>query len=204
MIGQVQEAEQIAQRLGISRNAAGILASYVELIEELGTNDVSIKLIARRAGVGERTIFRHYATREELLLGAVAWAERAVFPRPRCTSIFDVPVGLRQTMLAYHSRPELAHVVAEAMMRGTAGADPSPNRGLFEELLIAEIPSIRNPERRDVVSALSHLDSAGTWVALRREFGMEAHDVADAAAWAAEAVLNPLRNRTERCTQSDA
>lgn len=196
MIGQVLEAEAIAARLGISRNSAGVLAAYVELIEELGTDDVSAKVIARRAGVGERTVFRHYSTREELLVGAVTWAEHSVFARPVYESIFDVPVGLRQTMLAYHARPELAHVVAEVMMRGSSGVEAASTGQLFEDLIRGEIPSLDEQELRDTAAALVHLDSAGTWVALRREFGMEAHDVADAAAWAAEAVLNPLRSRS--------
>ena len=42
---------------------------------------------------------------------------------------------------------------------------------------------------------LAHLDSAATWVTFRREFGMSRSDIADAAAWAAEAVLNPIRSR---------
>ena len=43
--------------------------------------------------------------------------------------------------------------------------------------------------------ALSHLDSAATWVTFRREFGMDRRDIADAAAWAAEAVLDSIRDR---------
>jgi hypothetical protein len=30
---------------------------------------------------------------------------------------------------------------------------------------------------------------------MRREFGMEGRDIADAAGWAAEAMLDPIRNR---------
>ncbi|GAB3842740.1 TetR/AcrR family transcriptional regulator [Nesterenkonia populi] len=195
MIGQALEAEVIVERLGLSRTSAEILAAYVELIEELGTDDVSLKLIARRAGVGERTIFRHYGTRSELLLGAVTWADQAVFVRPSYDSIFDLPLALRQTMSAYSQRPELAFLVAETMMRGPDGADPVPSRAHLEQLLAAEIPDMGARERQQTLAALCHLDSAGAWAALQREFGMSPADIADAAAWAAEAVLNPLRSR---------
>lgn len=196
MIGQVQDAEAIAERLGITRSAAAILAAYVELIEELGTEDVSTKVIARRAGVAERTIFRHYPQREELLLGTVQWAENVVFSRPELNSIFDVPVSIRASMLAYQARPELAYVVAEAAMRGASGAEAAPRKNHFEQLLSVEVPSLTEQRRAEVVLALCHLDSATAWAALRREFGMGPHDASDAAAWAAEAVLNPLRVRT--------
>lgn len=179
----------------LNRTQESILAAYAELIEELGTDDVSFRLIARRAGIGERTIFRNYSTRVELLLSTSAWIEQTIFARDDITSIFDLPLTIRQAMDAYDRRPELAHVVAETTMRGVSGAAPSPRRGLFEALLAAEAPSLNAEERRVVVAALTHIDSAATWVTLRREFAMERRNIADAAAWAAEAVLDPIRNR---------
>ena len=74
----------------------------------------------------------------------------------------------------------------------------SPRRALLERMLDAEVPSLGDGERRAIVAALSHLDSAATWVTFRREFGMGRRDIADAAAWAAEAVLDPIRSSTKR------
>lgn len=179
----------------VNRTQEAILAAYAELIEELGTDDVSFRLIARRAGVSERTIFRNYATRVDLLLAEAAWIERRVFPRQDAPSIFDMPLTIRAAMESYDHRPELAHVVAETTMRGISGATPSPRRALLEEMIDAEIPALGDAERRAIVAALAHLDSAATWVTFRREFGMTRSDIADAAAWAAEAVLDPIRSR---------
>ena len=179
----------------VNRTQEAILAAYAELIEELGTDDVSFRLIARRAGLGERTIFRNYATRVDLLLAAAAWIERRIFPREDAPSIFDMPLTIRAAMESYDRRPELAHVVAETTMRGISGATPSPRRAMLEEMIDAEVPSLGDAERRAIVAALAHLDSAATWVTFRREFGMTRSDIADAAAWAAEAVLDPIRSR---------
>ncbi|GAA1998992.1 helix-turn-helix domain-containing protein [Microbacterium pumilum] len=179
----------------VSRTQEAILASYAELIEELGTDDVSFRLIARRAGVGERTVFRNYATRVDLLLATAAWIESRIFPRQDSPSIFDMPLTIRAAMESYDHRPELAHVVAETTMRGVSGAAPSPRRAMLEAMLDAEIPMLDDDERRAIVAALAHLDSAATWVTFRREFGMSRRDIADAAAWAAEAVLDPIRSR---------
>jgi len=179
----------------VSRTQEAILAAYAELIEELGTDDVSFRLIARRAGVGERTVFRNYATRVDLLLATAAWIESRVFLRQESSSIFDMPLTIRAAMESYDHRPELAHVVAETTMRGISGAAPSPRRALLEQMIDAEIPTLGDAERRAIVAALAHLDSAATWVTFRREFGMSRNDIADAAAWAAEAVLDPVRAR---------
>jgi AcrR family transcriptional regulator len=179
----------------VSRTQEAILAAYAELIEELGTDDVSFRLIARRAGVGERTVFRNYATRVDLLLATAAWIESRIFPRQDSASIFDMPLAIRAAMESYDHRPELAHVVAETTMRGISGAAPSPTRARLEQMVDAEIPSLEDAERIAIVAGLAHLDSAATWVTFRREFGMSRRDIADAAAWAAEAVLDPVRSR---------
>ncbi|MET0296134.1 MAG: helix-turn-helix domain-containing protein [Microbacterium sp.] len=178
-----------------NRTQEAILAAYAELIEELGTDDVSFRLIARRAGIGERTIFRNYATRVDLLLATAAWIERSVFTRRDSPSVFDIPLAIREAMQAYDRRPELAHVVAETSMRGVSGAAPSPTRDALGAMLAREVPSLTEPERISIVAALSHLDSAATWVTLRRELRMDGRDIADAAGWAAEAVLDPIRGR---------
>ena len=179
----------------LSATQASILAAYAELIEEIGTDDVSFRVIALRAGVGERTVFRYYPTRADLLLATSTWIERTIFTRAESGSIFDVPLAIREAMEAYERRPELAYVVAETAMRGVNGADPSPQRAEFDAMLLREVPSLGDEERRAVVAALCHLDSSATWVTMRRELDMSGRDIADAAAWAAEAILDPIRDR---------
>lgn len=178
-----------------NRSQEAILSAYAELIEELGTDDVSFRLIARRAGIGERTIFRNYATRVDLLMATAAWIERSIFTRPVSSSVFDIPLAIREAMEAYDRRPELAHVVAETAMRGVSGVAPSPTKDAVSAMLAREVPSLPETERLSIVAALSHLDSAATWVTLRREMRMDGRDIADAAGWAAEAVLDPIRGR---------
>jgi AcrR family transcriptional regulator len=186
----------------LSGTQASILAAYAELIEEVGTDDVSFRVIALRAGVGERTVFRYYPTRADLLLATSTWIERTIFTRAESGSIFDVPLAIREAMEAYERRPELAYVVAETAMRGVNGADPSPQRAAFDAMLLREVPSLGDEERRAVVAALCHLDSSATWVTMRRELEMSGRDIADAAAWAAEAILDPIRDRGSQLGES--
>lgn len=182
----------------LSPTQAAILAAYSELIDEVGTDDVSFRLIALRAGIGERTVFRYYPTRVDLLLATSAWIERTIFTRQESESIFDVPIAIREAMEAYDRRPELAYVVAETAMRGVHGSEPAPHRDRFETMLREEVPSLGERERHLLVAALCHLDSSTAWVTMRRELGMTGRDIADAAMWTAEALLDPLRDRIAR------
>lgn len=182
----------------LSSTQTAIVSAYSQLIEEVGTEDVSFRLIALRAGVGERTVFRYYPTRVDMILATAAWIERTIFAGQESASIFDVPIAIREAMEAYDRRPELAHVVAETAMRGVNGAESAPQRSRFERMLRAEVPAQEEHERRMLVAALCHLDSATTWVTMRRELGMSGRDIADAAMWAAESLLDPIRDRVAR------
>ncbi|NQX26497.1 TetR/AcrR family transcriptional regulator [Microbacteriaceae bacterium VKM Ac-2854] len=177
----------------LSRTQENILAALIEVIEEVGSDDVSYKLIARRAGIGERTIFRYYPTRGELLSAAGAWIEDQVFAPIPFASIFDLPLAVRASMEAYEQRPELAYVAAEIGIRD--GGPDSPRAARIRSAVDTELPGVAPAERRRLVATLTHLDSAATWVTLHRDLGLDRADVADAAAWAAEAMLDAVRDR---------
>ncbi|MEU6414857.1 TetR/AcrR family transcriptional regulator [Microbispora sp. NPDC046933] len=59
------------RRADASRNAALLLAAARELIDSSGP-DVALDEVARRAGVGNATLYRHFPTRAELLVAVYA------------------------------------------------------------------------------------------------------------------------------------
>ncbi|XVQ86695.1 TetR/AcrR family transcriptional regulator [Microbispora siamensis] len=59
------------RRADASRNAALLLAAARELIDSSGP-DVALDEVARRAGVGNATLHRHFPTRAELLVAVYA------------------------------------------------------------------------------------------------------------------------------------
>ena len=58
-------------RADASRNVARLLAAAREVLAESG-NDVAFDVIARRAGVGNATLYRHFPTRADLLVAVYA------------------------------------------------------------------------------------------------------------------------------------
>src|SRR6266478_5843912 len=68
-----------------------IVAAFVESLEDETSDDVSMAVIARRANVAERTIYRHFKTRAELLAAAGEWIEDNVFGYVPFTSPDELP-----------------------------------------------------------------------------------------------------------------
>lgn len=64
---------------------AAILSATVEALAEAGMAGLSMDLVARRAGVGKSTIYRRWASKEELVLDALRTAP--VLPSPDTGSL---------------------------------------------------------------------------------------------------------------------
>ena len=66
---------------GRPRNAeadSAVLTAALDLIAESGVDGVSIEQVAKRAGVARTTVYRRYATRDELVIAALVANEAAV------------------------------------------------------------------------------------------------------------------------------
>jgi AcrR family transcriptional regulator len=66
---------------GRPRNAeadSAVLAAALDLIAESGVDGVSIEQVAKRAGVARTTVYRRYATRDDLVIAALVANEAAV------------------------------------------------------------------------------------------------------------------------------
>lgn len=55
-----------------------MLTAALDLIAESGVDGVSIEQVAKRAGVARTTVYRRYATRDELVIAALVANEKAV------------------------------------------------------------------------------------------------------------------------------
>src|SRR3954447_14175501 len=60
-----------SKRADATRNAERLLAAARALVDESG-NEVALDEVARRAGVGNATLYRHFPTRADLLAAVYA------------------------------------------------------------------------------------------------------------------------------------
>ncbi len=147
--------------------------------------DEELKLagVARLAGVERRTLFRHFATKADLLAAFWSWANRRVAPAgmpgtwpeiaaaPRTMfAAFDAEEGLIRASL--HSRTgremRLAHV-------------PNRRRAMAAASAAA---SIAEPERRRLECVAHVLCSAAAWETMRDYAEVDGREAGEAAAWA--------------------
>jgi AcrR family transcriptional regulator len=151
-----------------------ILDATLELLEQEGYERMSIESIAQHAGVGKPTIYRRWASKQELVIDALA----------RLSDRFEVPAEgtVRERLTAFVER-----LWAKASRAHADRTDLVSN-------LIGEMH--RNPELRDAVRTTFVADRRRQLVSLLRE-GIEAGEIhADVDVdVAADVVLSPLMAR---------
>lgn len=71
----------------VRRSRERVIATTLELLEESGVGGVSVDEIARRSGVAKTTIYRHWPTREALVLDACSQMVSGEQPVPDTGSL---------------------------------------------------------------------------------------------------------------------
>ena len=121
-------------RADAARNAERILRAAREVYGELGP-DAQVESIARRAGVGERTLYRRFPTKGELIRAALeqSVAENLTPAIEKARRAGDPLRGLRQLIEAAISLGAREHNLLTAAHR-TGSLTPDLSTALYETL----------------------------------------------------------------------
>ena len=100
----------------VSRSRAAVIRAATDLLVEGGPNAVTVDAIVARSGVAKSTIYRHWDSRDEILVSVIE-ACAPEFPDPDPDA--DLPTSLRQIAHAVAGAlndPEWARVLPALMM----------------------------------------------------------------------------------------
>jgi AcrR family transcriptional regulator len=161
-------------------------------------DDLTFTKVAEAAGVPERTVYRHFATREALLAAVFDWANR------RIGFSGDLPVdGAGAVELVRRVFPgfdEIAPVIRELLIapegRIARLADRTKRRRAALALVRHEVPGLGRTSTKRVAAAVQLLTTAATWQVLRDYWEMDGEEAAETTALAIELMLEGARSRT--------
>ncbi|MDQ2934559.1 MAG: TetR/AcrR family transcriptional regulator [Chloroflexota bacterium] len=184
----VQQADQTRER---------ILDATVRVIAG-GIAYVSIPAVAREAGVSVPTIYRHFATKRDLL-GAVyqhvvrrASLSELVVPR----SMDELLGGLR----AYFERTDSLGDLARAAMASPASEEVRrlniPDRlAMFRRVADSIVPPPSDADRERIARLLVILTASSSLRMWRDQLGSSVDEAADDADWVIRAVIASATSR---------
>jgi AcrR family transcriptional regulator len=165
------------QRSDARRNRDAILAAALEALTE--SPDTSLNAIAKRAGVANATLYRHFATREELVLATYQHEVQRIVDAADLLLREQAPIDALRSWVERLARYAVTkHGLADALRKATTpGSDLSSTEtydsivAALDRLLQANISAgTLRPglDADDVILALAglwQLDPAGDWKA---------------------------------------
>lgn len=174
--------ETDGRRLRAVRTREAIIEAVLSLVDS-GELTPTVPQIAERAGISERSIRQHFATREAVLLaGAARHAERAarLHAPPLAKGTFDARAeAFVEARVAYLEatagvrRAAMMHADEWPILRSAIRALSAERRNEVEIAFAPELDKLDTLEhRRSRLEALHIAASGAIWDALRRDLGL--------------------------------
>ncbi len=156
-----------------------------------GVEDFSVARLARRAGVSERTVYRHFPTREALLDGLSEWYNERVADFPDDVAADAIAPTIAQVFADFDAHESLARAVLASPGGREMRRHARAARLARLDAALAPVLKDADPERAAASRALIFaLCSAQTWQSMRDEGGLDGATAGRAVARAIELILD--------------
>lgn len=178
---------------------SSILEAAAELIVDEGLESFSMRSVADRASVSERTVYHHFPNRQALLDGFTEWVDQRLRERqlqidPR--DIEDLPGRIAAIFRAFDDIGAPARAMARlSAADGMRSAEHRGRTEAFRERLGELLDPMPDEEAERSFALIRHLVSSTTWLTLRDEFRLSPDDTSRVMAWGLETLLEDLRQR---------
>jgi len=162
-------------------------------------DDLTFAKVARAAEVPERTVYRHFPTREALLAAVFDWANRRIGFDGKAPADRGEIADLVQR--AFPGFDEIAPVIRELLVapEGLLArlSSKDERQAAAVALVEGEAPGLDPADTRRVAAAVQLLTAAATWQALRHYWDMDGDEAARTATLAIDLILDAARARAE-------
>lgn len=173
-----------------------ILSAVAELIEEGHAGELTVPMVAAKSGVSLRTVYRYYATREDLLEAAGRWIGDELFRHPYPADLDEAAELFRTGCADFDERPELVRALALSQLgRRVRGYRREERLRAIRRALHDEVGALPGDELRRAEAVLAYLHNMLAYTTLREENGLSGEEIGEAMGWAIRTLVADLRRR---------
>jgi AcrR family transcriptional regulator len=167
-----------------------ILDAAVELLETTSVAELSVRAVAKRAEISERTVFRYFAAREDLLDAVAAEVARRTQAPPNPRTVTELLVYPEAIFARYEETAALtlAAMHSELFPR-IRTTDAERRGGTIRALVDREAADRPERERRLAAANIHYHVVATTWSYYRFNFGFPLEDAVQCARMAIRQTL---------------
>ncbi len=172
-----------------------LLQAVRDELEQVLPEQLSFAAVAARAKVSERTVYRHFETKEAMMDAFWTWYIAGPFgvPTDEAVPLAELPQYTRDLYAAYQRNEGVSRaLVSSHVGREVRDRSRRRRRKMFEHTLEPVIAKLGDDDRRRVVATFQMLHSITTWHTLR-ERQLSGDEAADVVAWLGRLVIDELR-----------
>jgi AcrR family transcriptional regulator len=157
--------------------------------------DLTYALVAAEAEVQERTVYRHFPTKEDLQAALWDWIiQHLTHADFAARNEEQLVAAMRESFAGFDAGAPLI----QAMLRSPQGLEvrrrqQPVRRAMFQACLDSAIPGVPPPVREHAAAVLQVLYSAASWDLLRSFWDMDADQAADTIELGIRSLLSGLR-----------
>lgn len=174
-----------------------ILRSVAKQLEEGQLSEITVPDVAQAAGVSVRTVYRHFATREELIAAAAEWISEHYFGEPGFPETVDeLATNFAAHLQAFDEHPNLVRAMAVSRAGDAVRSVRRARRLQSQSVALQEVTGNLSPEeQRNAEAVFGYLVNMLAWVTMHDESGLSGRQMGKAMAWAMGVLIDDLRRR---------
>lgn len=176
-----------------------ILSTVAKLVERGELEELTVPDVAAASGISLRTIYRYYATREQLLEAAGRWIGKDLMRHPYPRTLDEVAELFEVGCRDFDDRPGLVRALALSRLgRRLRSYRRRERLGAISKALRDELPGAPQAELRRAEAVLAYLHNMLAYTTLREESGLDGKEIGLAIGWAIRTLVDDLRRRYQR------
>jgi AcrR family transcriptional regulator len=189
----------------MEQTRVAIFQATAEQLSDHGITDFNIPLIAERAGVAVRTVYRYFPTKDALLDEFAFWLDRQVGPTDAVVDAVKLPDAIQQMFRDFDDAEQMIRS-QWATPHGRAVREKGRlRRKAAHTSAIEQVAShLTGAERRGAVAVIAYLCSSRAWQVMKDEHGMDGAESGEAVAWAVRTLIADLRRRDAAAVKAKA
>jgi AcrR family transcriptional regulator len=182
-----------------------IVQAVIGVILHEGVHAFSMQNVADKAGIALRTVYRHFATREQLLEGLSDHLDDAMtkfgFRAPSNVAEFEAVVRPLYSSFARIQDAVRASVVA-SLATGYASRSHRERRSAVHDVVAGAYPNLSASDLKEAVAMIITLSGSRVWYVMTAELGLDADQGGRAAEWALRTLFRDLATRNKAAERS--
>lgn len=194
------EAQPTLRERQAQQVAGDLRRAFIRLVNDKGPNGFSLRDVAEDAGVSERTLYRYYPSRDDLVRAIRAHETAALEAdlaavRGRLTDLDD-PETIARTFEIFETHTDV--VTASGVLRAS-GIDHGESAARTDETRrrLAEDPALDAAVVPQLVGLVRAISSSAGWRRMTdSDVGLDSREAGYAAQWALEVLLDAARDQT--------